>query len=140
MRKTICKATNCCRLVIPPNKYCPEHQSLERAEQERKKVFYAKGNHNAWPQMYNSPRWKALRQAKLREQPFCEICGAEATEVHHIHPHNGDVDVFYDYDNLMSICHSCHAKETQKESEQRKKLTEEERRRRRDIERRKLWY
>ena len=82
--------------------------------------------------MYNSPKWKTLRQTKLRDNPFCEICGAEATEVHHIHPHNGDLDLFYDYDNLMSICHSCHAKETQKESEERKKKREKERGR--------LWY
>ena len=140
MRKTICKATGCCRLVEPPNKYCIEHQSLERAELERRKVFYAKGRSNDWSVLYNSPRWKVLRAQKLKENPCCEICGAEATEVHHIKPHNGDLEVFYDSDNLMSICHACHARETQKESEQRKKLTEEQRRRRKEIERRKLWY
>lgn len=132
MRKTICKATGCCRLVEPPNKYCIEHQALERAELERRKNYYVNARHNVWASMYNSPKWKTLRQTKLRDNPFCEICGAEATEVHHIHPHNGDLDLFYDYDNLMSICHSCHAKETQKESEERKKKREK------DI--RKLWY
>ena len=132
MKKTICKATGCCRLVEPPNKYCIEHQSLERAELERSRYYYPNARHNAWSVLYNSPKWKALRAQKLREEPFCQICGAEATEVHHIQPHNGDTELFYDSANLMSICHSCHVKETQKESEERK--------RQRNETKRKLWY
>ena len=132
MRKTICKATGCCRLVEPPHKYCIEHQSLERAEQERRKNYYTTARHNVWATLYNSPKWKALRQAKLGANPLCEKCGAEATEVHHIVPHDGDPELFYDSDNLMSICHSCHAKETQKESEERK--------RKRERQTRQLWY
>ena len=134
MRKIICKATGCCRLVDPTtgHKYCVEHQSLERAELERRKNFYVTARHNAWSTMYASPKWKALRDAKLREEPYCQICGAPATEVHHIQPHNGDPELFYDSGNLMSICHSCHVKETQKESEERK--------RKREVQRRQLWY
>lgn len=132
MRKTICKATGCCRLAEPPYKYCTEHQALERAELERSRVYYATARHNVWANMYNSPKWKTLRQTKLRDCPLCEICGAEATEVHHIKPHNGDLELFYDYDNLMSICHDCHVKETQRESVERKKDM--------NAKRRKLWY
>ena len=114
------------------HKYCIEHQSQERAELERKKNFYATARHNMWSAMYASPKWKALRDATLRSEPYCQFCGAPATEVHHVRPHNGDPELFYDADNLMSICHSCHVKETQKESEERKKQ--------RQVDRRKLWY
>ena len=134
MRKIICKATGCCRLVDPStgHKYCYEHQSLERDELERKKVFYPTARHNVWANLYNSPKWKVMRAQQLKEQPFCEICGAEATEVHHTIPHNGDPNIFFDSSILMSICHSCHTKETQKESEVRKQ--------RHDKQIRKLWY
>ena len=132
MKKTICKVAGCCRLAIPPHKYCLEHQAQERAELERGQVYYAKARHNVWATMYASPKWKTLRSEKLRANPYCEKCGAEATEVHHIVPHNGDLELFYDYDNLMSICHACHVRETQKESEARKKD--------RNANRGKLWY
>ena len=136
--KRICKATGCCRLVDPStgHKYCLEHQALERKEQEERmknRPFYPHARHNAWPQLYNSPKWKTLRAKKFEDNPLCEICGAPATEVHHIRAHNGDPDLFYDYDNLMSICHSSHVRETQKESEERKKNYTKR-------DRRKLWY
>ena len=38
MKKTICKVAGCCRLAIPPHKYCLEHQAQERAELERGQV------------------------------------------------------------------------------------------------------
>lgn len=125
MRMKICKAAGCCRLVPMDSghKYCIEHQSLERAELERRKNYYHKAGHNLWYELYNLPEWKTLRSQKLREQPCCEMCGAPATEVHHMRPHNGDRDLFLDYDNLMSICHSCHVRETQKESIGRRKRT-----------------
>lgn len=134
MRKIICKATGCCRLVDADSghKYCTEHQALERADSERRKVYYENANHNLWSDMYLSPKWKALRSAKLRDCPICEICGMEATEVHHKIPHNGNWGLFLDYDNLMSICHECHVKETQKESIKRRRDYAEAKR--------KLWY
>lgn len=134
MRKIICKQPGCCRTIDPStgHKYCPEHEAQERAELERRKIFYQHAQHGQWNDMYCSPKWKALRASKLKDQPFCEICGAEATEVHHRVPHNGNWALFLDYDNLVSICKSCHARETQKESEMRKKQQMRDRR--------KLWY
>jgi len=139
MRKRICKAPGCCRLVDMDKGevYCIEHKALGRAELERRRLNHApyeNARHNAWPEMYNSPKWKAIRQAKLKEQPFCEICGLEATEVHHRTPHNGNWALFLDWDNLMSICHECHLKETQKESRERQKQ------RRLEKERGHIWY
>lgn len=139
MRKRICKATGCCRLVDMDKGevYCIEHQALAARDREARANRYKpyeNAQHGRWDEMYNSPRWKTLRKNKLESEPFCEICGALATEVHHRVPHNGDWDLFLDSNNLMSICHECHLIETQKESVQRRKEHE------RDKARRKLWY
>jgi len=139
LRKGICAAPGCCRLVDKDKgeRYCIEHRALARAEQERRMdrhAPYETAGHNRWSELYNSPKWKAMRKGKLEADPFCEICGMEATEVHHKVPHNGNWALFLDWDNLMSICHECHLKETQRESVQR------QRERRKEKERGKLWY
>ena len=36
--------------------------------------------------IYNSKKWKTLRNKYISDHPLCEICGAEATQVHHIIP------------------------------------------------------
>ena len=33
-----------------------------------------------------------------------------ADTVDHIKPHRGDAELFWDRDNLQSLCHSCHSK------------------------------
>ena len=70
--------------------------------------------------MINSNRWKLLRAKKLQSNPVCEVCEANglstlATEVHHIVPvesvpHElGMRQLMFDYNNLQSLCHSCHS-------------------------------
>jgi len=69
--------------------------------------------------LLNCTRWRALRVKKLTAQPLCERCLERdkytfATEVHHIRPVDTALDdesktqLAYDYDNLMSVCHTCH--------------------------------
>lgn len=129
--KKICKAPGCTRLCDMGKSYCIEHQSLEFKDRE-KRGAYQTAQHGRWDEMYNSPKWRKLRAEKLRQCPECEICGAPATEVHHIRAHNGDWTLFLDYYNLMSICHECHLKQTQRESVERKRKKAEAKR--------KLWY
>ena len=124
MLKVVCKAPGCSRLVDPRmGKYCIEHQALEARDRELR----SRGVHY-WDDMYNSPRWKELRARQLKEDPYCQICGNKATEVHHVTPHRGDWDLFLDPQNLISICHDCHQRETQKEISERKRKKN------------KLWY
>ena len=70
--------------------------------------------------MINSNRWKLLRAKKLQSNPVCEVCEANnrstlATEVHHIVPvesvsHELEMrQLMFDYNNLQSLCHSCHS-------------------------------
>ena len=69
--------------------------------------------------IYNSTKWKALRIAKLQEQPLCEECLksdkiTSAEHVHHIQSFmkcNSEIELLalaYDYNNLMSLCAECH--------------------------------
>jgi 5-methylcytosine-specific restriction protein A len=50
---------------------------------------------------------------QLRKQPLCERCLKEgkivpATVAHHIKPHKGNEQLFFDPDNLASSCKPCH--------------------------------
>lgn len=69
---------------------------------------------------YNSGEWKEARQRALRRDGFtCHYCGATATEVHHIieltKDNISDTSVSLNQDNLMSLCHACHAALTMQE-------------------------
>lgn len=62
---------------------------------------------------YKSRRWKALRDAQLSRQPFCE-CRLHAGRtvraeiVDHKLPHRGDSNLFFDAANLQSLAKKCH--------------------------------
>ena len=80
-------------------------------------------------EIYNSREWKELRVAKLRANPLCEQCIKDgeavgilggyirsATCVHHIVPIETARTkeemrrLAFDWNNLMSLCKSCHAR------------------------------
>lgn len=82
--------------------------------------------HKRRRRVYNTQRWKRLRESKLRDQPLCEECLRNgritpADEVHHIVSFADYVDpdeadaLAYDYDNLESICKKCHGAHHAKE-------------------------
>ena len=67
----------------------------------------------------NSPEWRALREEKMKRNPFCEIHEREgiripATCVHHIREvESGQTEeesreLCYNIDNLLSLCNKCH--------------------------------
>lgn len=50
---------------------------------------------------------------QLRKEPTCRMCAqagytTTATVVDHIDPHKGDEDLFFDPDNLQSLCERHH--------------------------------
>ncbi len=62
--------------------------------------------------LYQTPEWRRLRRRKILEQPLCEACletetVEPATVVHHRVRHNGDRAIFFDFDQLISLCR-CH--------------------------------
>lgn len=73
--------------------------------------------------LINTQRWRKLRMVKLQAQPLCEceeckehnkITPAEA--VHHIIPVESVTTIeqmevlMFDFNNLMSVSHECHAR------------------------------
>lgn len=72
---------------------------------------YDKEPHN---KLYDSTRWRKIRDIVLNEEPLCRLClksGKEtaASVVDHIIPHKNDLSLFYSRDNLQGICASCHS-------------------------------
>ena len=66
---------------------------------------------------YYRKSWKVLRNNQLRRKPYCEECDrnhlmTHATEVDHKTPHKGDKALFFDADNLQSLCETCHSRKT----------------------------
>ena len=62
-------------------------------------------------------RWSKYRLAFLRDNPLCISCNEigliePATDVDHIIPHKGDMDLFWDPDNHQGLCKSCHSRKT----------------------------
>jgi 5-methylcytosine-specific restriction protein A len=70
-------------------------------------------NKAAYQKVYNTRRWKRLRRLKLQNNPICEKCWERGRvtpteEIHHIVPFAQDMELAYDYDNLIALCIECH--------------------------------
>ena len=60
-------------------------------------------------------RWQKIRHNHLASNPLCVECNKMnitklATVVDHITPHKGNMTLFYDKDNLQSLCELHHNK------------------------------
>lgn len=83
-----------------------------------KKVLSLSKQKTIKSKLYNSQKWRKLRERKLLDMPFCERCGLEALvpteDIHHITPISTGTTLLemqtlcYDYANLMSVCRACH--------------------------------
>lgn len=99
-----------CRMLVP-GRYCPAHEPQ-----------YQRGDSDAWHYLYTDPRygWRKRRAEQLAKEPFCRTCAAKglrvrATEVDHIVPHKGSVELFL-HGELQSLCHRCHSRKTAAEN------------------------
>ena len=107
--KKYCKYPRCANYAEDGSAYCFMHKNTHK---KREIKTYEK-----W---YGLAVWKRLREKKLREYPLCQECAKQgrvtkATDVDHIIPHRGDWSLFISYNNLQSLCHSCHSEKTNKE-------------------------
>jgi 5-methylcytosine-specific restriction protein A len=57
---------------------------------------------------YKTGRWNRLSLRKRRINPRCEKCGTCAEVVHHKKEAALYPDLFWDFENLMSLCRPCH--------------------------------
>ena len=71
--------------------------------------------------LYNSARWKAVREKQLKIAPMCEAClkkGIDtiATQVDHIKAITWGGSQL-DLENLQSLCYRCHGIKSRKEQQ-----------------------
>jgi len=81
---------------------------------------YDKTRNSINSKVYNTT-WRKLRRVKLNNNPLCEICLAkckvvQAEEVDHIKPVSRYPELRLIYDNLQSLCVTCHSKKTREEN------------------------
>lgn len=103
-----CKRVGC--VALTRDVYCDEHKPSDK---RREGV--------TWRYLYNTRKWKEMRALHLLMSPFCVDCVRDgkrtrATDVDHIRDHKGNKRLFYDKNNLQSLCHSCHSKKTMREN------------------------
>lgn len=63
--------------------------------------------------IYWTPLWKGIRRKQLSREPFCRYCAEQGLETRaryadHIIPHRGDPNLFFDDNNLQSLCETHH--------------------------------
>lgn len=70
--------------------------------------------------IYNTSKWRKLRQIYLMYNPLCEICLSkniikQGEHIHHLDSflnYEGNEREYkaYDYNNLITLCEECHSK------------------------------
>jgi 5-methylcytosine-specific restriction protein A len=68
-----------------------------------------------WHQWYSTAWWQRTRDAffAIPENVICKKCNrVPATELDHIVPHRGNIELFKDVKNWQGLCKSCHSAKT----------------------------
>jgi 5-methylcytosine-specific restriction protein A len=120
-----CAQPNCSALVSHGR--CPEHtRAQDRSRRASETWRHTRGASNNTIDIYQSPRWRALRLRVLREATYlcqCEECAARvyprlpdvADTVDHVRPHRGYMVLFWDRANLQALSHAHHSRKTMRE-------------------------
>ena len=118
MKLKLCGWPGCSHLVINDPYYCPMHRIM--ADKKRKEEAFKGATRYA---DYSNPAWRKLRNKVLKEHNYCARCGATGVKlhVHHVEPVRNNPARFLDETNLIVLCESCHAIETQREIRSRQK-------------------
>jgi len=105
--KRPCAYPGCGRLAVR-EQYCAEHQKVMDKQ-------YNQYERDPASNKRYGRAWKRIRDRYIKAHPLCEECQKQgkltpAEEVHHILPlsKGGSSSA----DNLMALCHSCHARIT----------------------------
>lgn len=65
-----------------------------------------------YPKLYGSPAWRRLRQTIFDRDGYeCQLCHRATSEpiADHIKPHNGNMALFFEIDNIQTLCPTCHS-------------------------------
>lgn len=131
--KHSCKWPTCHRLVNIDERYCSMHQQkgeqldLKRQSKYEHNYNQVRYEKNPLTKNYHSTEWKKLRESVLaRDNHLCQECLkkgliTQASHVDHIQSAISRPDLFWDMNNLQSLCASCHTRKTIEEQRDKKK-------------------
>lgn len=101
---SVCPRPGC--PVLTTGGPCHEHRLQARADRE--------ANRPSRLQRGYGGKWRKRSAAFLRDHPWCELCTARATDVHHRDGKGPLGPNGYATANLQALCHACHARITAK--------------------------
>lgn len=124
---TLCKYPGCLKPVVRGTRYCALHAEKGRKRDEAQEATARRMREKHRKELRGSSsargygyKWQKIRARFLALHPICQECERlgivkAATDVDHIVPHRGDMNLFYDIENLQALCHECHSRKTAKE-------------------------
>lgn len=76
-----------------------------------------RANRPHYVKWYKTAAWARLRKKQLAREPLCRFCRSkgiitEGIECDHIQDHKGEESLFYDIENIQTLCKPCHSKKT----------------------------
>ena len=109
--KKLCNYPSCQCFAIEGHNYCNEHYV------EHKPFENAVRSNEG---LYNTQAWRTLRKNHLIHNPRCVMCGStENLTVDHIIDPRGNPGLFYEENNLQTLCKDCHRLKTAQEITER---------------------
>ena len=131
---TPCKSPGCPNLVAEGSAggFCVGHVREARAPRRttarRRRMNNEELKRDAW---YSSKKWTSLRRAFISRNPLCSICDANgfvrsADVVDHIVERKDNDALRLNWDNLQSLCHSCHNQKSADEKRKRNRKQEQQ--------------
>jgi probable phage phi-105 holin-like protein len=109
----ICNFPCCQKFALEGHLFCKEHYKEPEA-------FKNAIRNNAG--LYNTVHWRRFREKHLKNNPYCINCGTtENLTVDHIIDPLGNLILFFNKDNLQTLCKECHRVKTAKEIADRRK-------------------
>jgi 5-methylcytosine-specific restriction protein A len=111
MKRYICRFPGCNKLLETPG-YCEEHK-IEKVP------FQNAVRHNE--ELYKTVEWRKLKKEHLKENEYCVRCGTEENlTVDHIISPLGNTELFFNPNNLQTLCVACHRIKTANEINERR--------------------
>lgn len=113
----ICNKFGCNNLT--KNKYCQEHEHIEREKELKRHKQYNKQRDPVLVKFYNSKEWRTLSEYVMASNNYlcvgCSLPGIKpviADVVDHIVPVAVDWSKRLEINNCQPLCHDCHNKKT----------------------------
>jgi len=110
------------RLKTPPSRLGSLPPALGYVDTQARSANANRSTFSPWRKWYATARWRALRMAVfVRDRFTCQWPGCGHIEANtsklvadHRKPHRGDEALFWDEENLTTLCKPCHDKHKQR--------------------------